>query len=77
MCALLQFRVFDPLCRPAVLNWGCSHTQGVREGTSWGASFSSSTSDIIDGNTKNITSNGARGAKMIFPPGRGAGFKMN
>jgi len=42
---------------------------GVREGTSWGANFSD--------NIKNNTSNGARGAKMIFPSGRGAGFKMN
>ena len=24
----------------AVLNWGYSHPQGVREGTSWGANFS-------------------------------------
>jgi len=28
-------------------------------------------------NTKNNTSNGARGAKMIFPSRRDAGFKMN
>jgi len=42
---------------------------GVREGTSWGTNFSD--------NTKNNTSNGARVAKMIFPSGRGAGFKMN
>ena len=27
--------------------------------------------------TNNNTSNGARGAKMIFPSGWGAGFKMN
>ena len=27
--------------------------------------------------TKNNTSNGTRGAKMIFPSGRGASFKMN
>ena len=47
---------------------------GVREGTSWGASFSSLTIDISDGNTKNITPNGA---KIIFPSGPGAGFKMN
>ena len=63
--------------RSAVLNWRCEHPEGVREGTSWGASFSSLTIDISDDNTKNITSNGARGAKMIFPSGRGAGFKMN
>ena len=50
---------------------------GVREGTSWGASFSLLTIDIGNGNPKNITSNGARGAKMIFPSWRGAGFKMN
>ena len=49
----------------------------VREETSWGANFSSLTTDISDVNTKNITSNDARGAKMIFPSGRGAGFKMN
>jgi len=35
------------------------------------------TIDVSDDNTKNNTSNGARGAKMIFPFGRGAGFKMN
>ena len=50
---------------------------GVQAGTSWGASFSCQTIPISDSNTKNITSNGARGAKMIFPSGRGAGFKMN
>ena len=49
----------------------------MREGTSWDVSFSSLTVDISDGNTKNITSNGARGAKMIFPSGQGAGCKMN
>ena len=49
----------------------------MQEGTSWGASFSSLTIDISDSNTKNITSSGARGAKMIFPSGRGAGFKLN
>jgi len=26
--------------RATVLNWGCSHPKGVREGTSWGANFS-------------------------------------
>jgi len=41
--------------------------------TSWSATVSVLTSLII----KNNTSNGARGAKMIFPSGRGAGFKMN
>ena len=65
------------LIRAAILNWECSHPQGVPEGTSLGASFSSLTIDISDGNTKNITSNGARGAKMIFPSGREVGFKMN
>jgi len=52
--------------RPAVLKWGCSHPQGVREGTSWCANFSD--------NTKDNTSNGA---KMIFTSGRGADFKIN
>jgi len=33
--------------------------------------------DVSDDNTKNNTSNGARGAEMIFPSERGAGFKMN
>jgi len=42
---------------------------GVQEGTSQGANFSD--------NTKNNTSNVARGARMIFPSGRGASFKMN
>jgi len=58
---------------PATLTSECYLGQrfsvGVREGTSWDANFS------VD--TKNNTSNGARGAKMIFPSGRGAGFKMN
>ena len=58
-----------------VYSSGCQF--GVREGTSWGASFNSLIIDISNGNTKNITLNGARGAKMIFPLGRGAGFKMN
>ena len=49
----------------------------VREGTSRGGSFNFLTIDISDGKTKKITSNGARGTKMIFPSGRGAGFKMN
>jgi len=35
------------------------------------------TIDVSDDNTKNNTSNGARGAKMIFSSGWGAGFKMN
>jgi len=52
--------------KAAVLNWGRSQPQGMRGGTSWGANFSD--------NTKNNTSNGA---KMIFPSGRDAGFKMN
>jgi len=41
----------------------------VQEGTSWGVNFS----DV----TKNNTSNGARGAKMIFPSRGGVGFKIN
>ena len=49
----------------------------MREGTSSGANLSSLTIDISDDNTKNITSYSVRGAKMIFPSGRGAGFKMN
>ena len=32
--------------RTAVLNWGCSHPQEVREGTSWGANVSSKDSYI-------------------------------
>jgi len=44
---------------PAVLNWGCSHPQGVREGTSWGVNLSD--------DTKNNTSNGAN---KIFPSDR-------
>ena len=39
----------------------------------WGANFSAKLFFF----TKNNTSNGARGAKMISPSGRGAGFKMN
>jgi len=35
------------------------------------------TVDVSDDNTKNNTSNGARGAKMIFPTRWGAGFKMS
>jgi len=35
------------------------------------------TIDVSDDNTKNNTSNGARGAKMIFPSRRGVGFKIN
>jgi len=50
----------------AVLNWGCSQPQGLRERTSWGANFSD--------NTKTIHQ---MVQKMIFPSGRGAGFKMN
>ena len=49
----------------------------MREGTSGGANFTSPTIVISDDNVKNITSNGARGAKIIFPSGLGAGFKMN
>jgi len=46
---------------------GCEKgLDGVREGI-----------DVSDDNTKNNTSNGARGEKMVFPSGRGAGFKMN
>ena len=41
-----------------------------------GANFSSLAIDISDVNTKNVTSNNARGAKMIFPSGQCAGFKM-
>jgi len=33
------------------------------------------TIDVSDDNTKDNTSNGARGAKMIFPSGRGAASK--
>ena len=51
--------------------------QGVREETSWSANFSFLTIDISDVNTKNITSNDTRGAKMIFLSGWRAGFKMN
>ena len=50
---------------------------GVQEGTSRGANFSSLTIDISNDNTKNITSNGARDAKIIFSSRRGADFKMN
>jgi len=47
--------------------WGCEKgLDGVREGI-----------DVNDDNTKSNTSNGARGSKMIFLSGRGAGFKMN
>ena len=49
----------------------------MKEGTSWGANFSFISIDISDANTKNITSNGARGAKIIFLLERAAGFKMN
>jgi len=34
------------------------------------------TIDVSDDDTKSNTSNGARGAKMIFPSGQCAGFKM-
>jgi len=50
---------------PVVLNWGCEKgLLGVQ------------TVNFSD-NTKNNTSNGARGTKMIFPSRWGAGFKMN
>ena len=48
---------------------------GLQERTSWDENFFSLTIGISDDNRKNITSNGARGAKMIFPSRRGAGFK--
>ena len=60
-----------------ILVYSSDSQLGVREGTSWSANFSSLTIDISDDNAKNITSNGARGAKIIFPSGGGAGFKMN
>ena len=44
----------------------------MQEGTYWGASFSFLTIDISNDDTKNVTSNGARGAKMIFLSGPGA-----
>jgi len=53
----------QPCVNAAVLNWGCE------KGLLWGANFSD--------NTKNNTWNDARGAKIIFLSGRGAGFKMN
>ena len=53
-----------------ILNRGC-------ENRLLGANFSSLTIDISDVNTNNITSNDARGVKMIFPSGRDAAFKMN
>jgi len=55
--------------RPSVLNWGgvartprgcVKGLDGVREGI-----------NVSDDNTKNNTSNGARGAKKILPSGRG------
>ena len=67
------FQVCMSSLNAVVLNWGCSHPQRVREGTFWGANFSAK----LLFSTNNNTSNGARGAKMIFPFGRGAGFKMN
>jgi len=70
--AYKSYNCLDLITKPtrtAVLNWGCSCSKWVQEGTSCGANFSD--------NTKNNTSNGARGAKMIFPSRPAAGFKMN
>ena len=70
-------RIYQKSFKAAVLNWGYSHPQEEQAENSWGANFSSLTINISNVNTKNITSNDARGAKMVFPSGRGAGFKVN
>ena len=63
---LLGFWVQKLRPKAEVLNWGCSHLLGVQDGISWGANFSDNTKI----NKSNV-------AKMFFPSGRGAGFKMN
>ena len=64
------FAVFLDASKAVVLNWGCSHPQRVREGTFWGANFSSQ----LLFSTKNNTSNGARGAKNDFSFWMGCGL---
>jgi len=55
------------------VNCNIAHAAGTRRDFLGFALLRANVSD----NTKNNTSNGARGAKMIFPSGRSAGFKMN
>ena len=59
------------MSKAVVLNWGCSHPLGVREGTFWGANFSSQ----LLFSTNNNTSNGARGCKNDFSFRTGCGLQ--
>ena len=61
--------------KTAVLNWGCSHPQGVREGTSRGENFSSLTIHVSDDNTKSNTLNSAWDAKNDFSIRTGCGLQ--